>query len=233
MRRGGSNHDGAQNAPATEGKLDARVTIRYAAHDCDCFGTGAVGGTTTTMTGDDRNSDDVPPPKEPTATPLFSVEELELSDYKVKHIPEETFDALVKYAEQLAEHSRGDRSDWIKALLGESAVADECGKPNKINVKVYPDGGDGGSDLHYRGATIDVKTVGRHRTDPSLTVDAYEPLRADYYALASRISKNEVRLIGYAPRCFVANADTFKDDFGREYHIVGQRYLFPFPQSLN
>jgi len=94
---------------------------------------------------------------------------------------------------------------------------------------VRVDGGDGGVDLTYRGATIDVKTVGRHRDDPALTVDAYEPLRADYYVLASRVGQTDCRLLGYAPRQFVANAPIRYYD-GEPYHFVDQRYLFPIPR---
>ncbi|WP_277543719.1 hypothetical protein [Haloarcula laminariae] len=92
-----------------------------------------------------------------------------------------------------------------------------------MNTEVYADGG---VDLRYRGATIDVKTVGRHRTDPDLTVDAYDQLRADYYMLASRVGPSDVRLLGYAPRQFVANAPTRTHE-GRPYHLIEQAYLFP------
>jgi len=91
---------------------------------------------------------------------------------------------------------------------------------------VYADGGDGGVDLRYRGATIDVKTVSRHRTEPDLTVDAYDPLCADYYVLASRVGPSDVRLLDYALRQFVANAPTRTHE-RRPYHVVEQAYLFP------
>ncbi|WP_276249302.1 hypothetical protein [Haloarcula rara] len=87
---------------------------------------------------------------------------------------------------------------------------------------VYTDGGD---DLRYRGATIDVKTVGCHRTDPDLTVDAYDRLRADYYVLATRVGPSDVRLLGYAPRQFVRTHRRGHE--GRPYHLVEQAYLFP------
>jgi hypothetical protein len=178
-----------------------------------------------------NKSNDVPPAKEPAPTPLVSAEELDLADYPLIHVPESRVYALGEVARKLAEQWSGTAKNFEKGLLGESGVRNLLGVKQEINTEVYPDGGDGGVDLNYRGATIDVKTVGQHRSDPALTVDAYKPLRADYYALASRISKTDVRLIGYAPRQFVANAPTQQHD-GEPYHIVDQRYLFPFPNAL-
>jgi hypothetical protein len=181
----------------------------------------------------DRNNDpnDVSPAKEPAATPLVSAEELTLSDYPLIHIPENRVYAISEVARRLAEQWNGTTRNFEIGLLGESGVRNLLGIDEDINTEVYTDGGDGGIDLNYRGATIDVKTVGQHRSDPALTVDAYKPLRADYYALASRISKTDVRLIGYAPRQFVANAPT-KQHNGEPYHFVDQRYLFPFPSEI-
>lgn len=179
----------------------------------------------------DDNSEEVPPAKEPAATPLFSAEDLSLSDYPVIHVPEKRLYALAENARHLAEQWDGSTDNFLKGLLGEFCYAKPLGKVQELDTEIYPDGGDGGSDLNYRGATIDVKTVGQHRSDPALTVDAYKPLRADYYALASRISKTDLRLIGYAPRKFVANAPTRQHN-GKPYHIVEQRYLFPFPSAF-
>jgi len=180
---------------------------------------------------DDTNTNDVPPAKEPAATPLISAEELTLSDYPIIHVPENRVYALGEVARKLAGQWNGTAENFLKGLLGEYSYAKPLGKEQKINTEVYADGGDGGTDLSYRGATIDVKTVGQHRSDPALTVDAYKPLNADYYALASRISKTDVRLIGYAPRQFVANAPTQQHN-GDRYHIIEQRYLFPFPSAI-
>jgi hypothetical protein len=178
-----------------------------------------------------RDRDDVPPAEEPAATPLFSAAELDVEDYPLCHIPEEQFYAITAQARELADHSNGDVKSWITGLLGENGYARSVGRVDSLSHEVMTDGGDGGTDLSYRGATVDVKTVGRHRADPCLTVDAYEPLRADYYALASRISKTDIRLIGYAPRQFVANAPTRYHE-GEPYHFVDQEYLFPFPSQL-
>ena len=174
---------------------------------------------------------DVPPAKEPAATPLISAEEFALSDYPIIHVPENRAYALGEVARKIAGQGNGTTENFLKGLLGEYSYAKTLGKEQKINSEVYTDGGDGGTDLNYRGATIDVKTVGQHRNDPALTVDAYKTLNADYYALASRISKIDLRLIGYAPRQFVANAPK-KQHNGEPYHIVDQRYLFPFPSAL-
>lgn len=182
------------------------------------------------MTNDD-NSEEVPPAKEPAATPLFSAEDLSLSDYPVIHVPGKRLYALAENARHLAGQWDGSTDNFLKGLLGEFCYAKPLGMVEDIDTEVYPDGGDGGSDLNYRGATIDVKTVGQHRSDPALTVDAYKPLQADYYALASRISKTDLRLIGYASRKFVANAPTRQHN-GKQYHIIEQRYLFPFPSAL-
>lgn len=59
----------------------------------------------------------------------------------------------------------------------------------------------------------------RHRGDPISTVDAYELLRADCSALASRSGPCNVRLFGYASRWVVANALTQSSDEG-PYHFV-------------
>ena len=180
-------------------------------------------------TNDDTN--DVSPPQEPAATPLFSAADLSIDDYPVVHIPENRLYMLQEYARRIANASRGSVENHRTGKIGEDAVAKPLGARESIDLDVYTDGGDGGFDLTHRGATIDVKTAGRHRCDPSLTVDAYEQLRADYYVLASRISETDVRLIGYAPRQFVANAPVQTYN-GGDYHIVGQEYLFPFPRSL-
>jgi hypothetical protein len=177
------------------------------------------------------NRDDVPPQKEPAATPLISVADFNTSQYPVIHIPENRLYAFSEFARRLADSWQGSIENHLLSKLGEFAYARPLGIERGVDTNIYTDGGDGGTDLTYRGATIDVKTVGQHRSNPALTVDAYEPLRADYYALASRISKSDVRLIGYAPRKFIANAPV-RDHENGPYHIVDQRYLFPFPSDL-
>lgn len=181
----------------------------------------------------DNNHDanDVSPPEEPAATPLFSAADLDIGDYPVVHIPENRLYMLQEHARRIAGASPGSVENHRQGKIGEDAVAKPLGARESIDLEVYTDGGDGGVDLNHRGATIDVKTVGQHRSDPALTVNAYEQLRADYYVLASRISKTDVRLIGYAPRQFVANAPVMSSQSG-DYHFVEQDYLFPFPRSL-
>lgn len=183
------------------------------------------------MTTENCNSDDVPPAKEPTATPLVSVEQVPVSDYPIVHVPEERLYAFREHARRRSETWDGTIDEHLLGFLGEFGLARPLGVTESLDTEIYADGGDGGVDLRYRGATIDVKTVGRHRRDPALTVNAYEPLTADYYALASRISETDLRLIGYTPREFVANAPILSYE-GQPYHLVDQRYLFPFITSL-
>jgi hypothetical protein len=112
--------------------------------------------------------------------------------------------------------------------MGEDGSLKLLGKREELNTRVLADGGDGGSDAMYNGNTFDVKTAKRSRTRPALTVDAGEPLGADHYVLASRIGPTDVRLIGYAPRWVVANAEQ-RSYQGDDYHFVPQRDLIPFP----
>lgn len=142
-------------------------------------------------------------------------------------IPEELYYPLGEHAGQIADTWSGDRRDHLTGLLGEAAVAEYLGITDQLDVEVYTDGGDGGVDLEFRGATMDVKTVGQPRSGPDLTVDAYKPLRADFYALASRVGETEVRLVGYAPCRSVAQAPRFSHK-GRPYYTLGQEYLHPF-----
>jgi hypothetical protein len=169
---------------------------------------------------------DVQPTTEPAPTPLISAADLSVADYPLQHIDEHRFYALVERANRIADNAHGSTENHIIGKLGEDSFAHAVGIADRLDTTVYADGGDGGVDLTYRGATIDVKTVGRHRHDPALTVDAYEPLTADYYVLASRVGKMDCRLIGYAPRDFVANAPVRLHN-GEPYHIVEQEYLFP------
>jgi len=179
----------------------------------------------------DRDSADVSAPQEPAATPLISAAELDISQYPVINVPENRFYPFTEFANRLSDSWYGSTRNHLISKLGEFGWAKPLGIEKDVDTEIRADGGDGGTDLNYRGATVDVKTVGQHRSDPALTVDAYEPLRADYYALASRIGKMDVRLIGYAPRKFVANAPVCHHE-GEPYHLVEQRYLFPFPNVL-
>lgn len=177
-------------------------------------------------------SEDITPQEEPAPTPLISAANLSLADYPTINIPDGRRNALIEHAERIAANARGDRENHITGLLGEDALAHHLNIADKLDVKVYADGGDGGVDLSYKGATIDVKTVERHRSNPALTVDAYQPLNADYYVLVSRIGPSDFRIIGYAPRRFVANAPIWENKKGEPYHAVEQEYLFPFPLHL-
>ncbi|MDZ5813114.1 hypothetical protein U4E84_17410, partial [Halorubrum sp. AD140] len=179
------------------------------------------------MSTDDSKPTAESPKTEPAPTPLVAAADVSIADRPTVHVPEERLYPLAEHARHIADTWSGTRRDHLTGLLGEDAFAKHLGIADRLNVEVYTDGGDGGFDLKCRGATIDVKTVGRQRSDPDLTVDAYKPLHADYYALASRVDETDVRLIGYAPRQFVANASTLTHK-GRPYHVVEQDYLFPF-----
>ena len=168
-----------------------------------------------------------PSKTEPAPTPLIAAADVPIADRPTILVPEERFYPLAEHASRIADTWSGTHSDHLTGLLGEDAIAKHLGISDRLNIEVYTDGGDGGFDLQFRGATIDVKTVGQHQSDPNLTVDAYKPLHAEYYALASRVGEMNVRLIGYAPREFVANAPTFSNE-GQPYHVVEQEYLFPF-----
>ncbi|WP_157525734.1 hypothetical protein [Halorientalis sp. IM1011] len=193
---------------------------------------GKLGGlpVETSMSTEKRDSDrnDVQPVTEPAPTPLISAAQFSLDQFPLHHVEQNRFYPLREYAVRIADTTSGTTENHLTGLIGEDAIAHHLGIEQRLNTEVYADGGDGGVDLTYRGATIDVKTVGRHRSNPALTVDAYEPLTADYYVLASRIGKVDCRLIGYAPRWFVANAP-IQQYHGKEYHIVDQDYLFPIP----
>jgi len=169
--------------------------------------------------------------KEPAPTPLISAASLDLSEYPTVNIPNRRRDALIEHAKRISNNARGTYENHIRGLLGEDALARYLGIADKLDVEIYPDGGDGGFDLTYQGATVDAKTVGRHRSNPALTVDAYQPLNADYYILVSRIGPCDFRLIGYTPRWFVANAPIWKNEEGEPYHAVEQDFLFPFPRN--
>lgn len=115
-------------------------------------------------------------------------------------------------------------------VVGEAGFCLLTSSLNAVDTNIYPDGDDGVDHL-LGGHRVQVKTRGRHRTDPALTINTGEPLRADYYVLASRVGKARVRIDGYAPRKFVANAPTWEYD-GRSYHRVPREDLFPFPRYV-
>lgn len=178
----------------------------------------------------DRGAQTTTPQQEPYPTPLVSAADVDINQLATRTIPEGRSTALETVAEDIASGWAGSTRNHHIGLLGEDALAQFFGIPNALNTEVYPDGGDGGVDLLVNGARVDVKTVGRRRSNPALTVNVYEQLTADYYALASRIGPRTVRLIGYAPWEFVANARKCEHNDDK-YHIVEQEYLFPFVEQ--
>jgi hypothetical protein len=176
----------------------------------------------------DEDTEETTPQSEPYPTPLVSAAHIDPSGFATRTISEGRAEALELVAEAMADTcERYTRERCHVGLLGEEAVAQYLGTRDEVNTEIYADGGDGGVDLRFNGATVDVKTVGRQRSNPALTVDVYRPLTADYYALASRIGPRTIRLIGCAPRQFVANAITKEYD-GDMYHYVEWEYLLPF-----
>jgi hypothetical protein len=146
-------------------------------------------------------------------------------------VPTDRFAVIEEHARQRVDNgANGTVENHITGALGEFSVACYTGDGHRLDTNLYDDG-DGGVDLRVGPATVDVKTVGRGRERPGLTVGAYSELRADYYALAHRVGTTTVRLLGYAPRWFVANAP-IREGRNGPYHWVPQHYLFPFPQSV-
>ena len=181
------------------------------------------------MEKESRKDKEVSAVKQPAPTPLVSAEDRPAHKDPVYPIPEEQLYPIHECARDIANNSYGSVENHRTGKVGEYAVAEALGVRDSIDFEIYTDGGDGGFDLTYKGAKIDVKTVGEEYSDPALPVPKGEPLRADYYVLASRVSKTDVRLIGYAPRWFVANTEPREYNGGR-YHLIEQEYLFPFPR---
>ncbi len=164
----------------------------------------------------------------PSWNPLVSAADLSIDDFPVRHIPKERLEALDILGKRIANQSPGNPSNHTMGKMGEDGLLKMLGEREKLDTRVIADGGDGGTDAGVNGTTVDFKTVGRQRSDPALTVDAYEPLSADWYALGSRIGRNDVRLIGYVPRWVVANSKVWNGSEG-PYHKIPQRDLIPFP----
>lgn len=164
-------------------------------------------------------------------TPLLSAADLPRSMLPTVQLPESKYYLLEKHGARRAKNgARGSIENHRKGILGEGVFGTYVGIEDEIDTNLY-ERGDGGVDFSLGTVTVDVKTVGRHRSDPALTIDAYQELRADYYALVHRIGQTNFRLIGYAPRQFVANAPIREHD-GHQYHFVDQSSLFPFPPFL-
>lgn len=164
-------------------------------------------------------------------TPLFSATDIPPGLRPIIQIPEERYYPLLDHGRQRAENGAyGTAINHQKGILGEFSVASHAGVPQAVDTNLY-ERGDGGFDIRLNGATVDIKSVGRHRSEPALTVDQYQPLEADYYVLANRIGETAFEIVGYAPRHFVANAPLRESD-GERFHYVPQEHLFPVPQVL-
>jgi len=175
-----------------------------------------------------KTANDASRPRPP-IKPLYSAADRRIECHPTKYIREGRFYALQEKGRRIANSWNGSVENHRTGKIGEYAVAKALGIQDSIDLEVYTDGGDGGVDLNYRGATIDVKTACQRTTDPSLTVSARKPLQADYYVLASRIGDANVRLIGYAPRSVVESA-TVREYNGDPCYYVDSQQLFPFPR---
>jgi hypothetical protein len=179
------------------------------------------------MTSTNPNPTDDPEPK-----PLFSVADLPTHAFPVEDTTEGRLYTLKESADQLvADGGCSSYEGTVKGLLGENAFANFLQMDLTPDTEVYSNG-DGGFDFVYNGLKIDVKTVGRHRDEPALTVDAYGPLRADCYVLAHRIGQLHCRLVGYASRKTVEESPVHLHR-GDPYYFVDRDRLRPFPYFLS
>jgi hypothetical protein len=178
-----------------------------------------------THDGDDERTDDQAENRWQ-FTPLISA--ADVPRYPTVTIPDERFVPVKAHGRQRSKNgARGSEANHEKGSLGEEAVIIHVEDATELDDDLYTDG-DGGIDTYIYGAGVDIKTVGRGREPTALTVNAYKQLRADYYALVDRVGTATFRLIGYAPRQFVANANTVRYG-GTSCHYVPQEDLFPFP----
>jgi hypothetical protein len=176
------------------------------------------------MTTDDS---DISPAAEPAPTPLLSVADVPMIAHPVVRLDDDRRWVVKSHAEQIAETAPGSADNHILGKLGEDAVAHYFNVEGQLDVDVYPDGGDGGSDLPINGADVDVKTKFIGNSDcRKLKVAVKESLRADYYLLVNRIGPFDFRIIGYAPHWIVANAPIVGSS-GDRYHLVDEEYLIP------
>jgi hypothetical protein len=172
------------------------------------------------------------PTDDPHLQPLVSAADVPRRELPTVQIPPRRLPIIEEHGRERARNgARGTEQNHAVGIIGETVTAKFLGTTDGPDTALY-DNGDGGVDLTYNGATIDVKTVGRQETDPALTVGTYQPLNADYYVLVNRIGPNECRLIGYATRHFVANAQQWENRHGETYHLVPQSDLFPFPRRI-
>lgn len=178
----------------------------------------------------DRSAENDSPHDRWPLTPLVSATDVPTSLLPTIEIPEEQYHPLREYGLRRGRNAYGTFDNHELGILGEGAVARFFGTTQSVDTAVY-ERGDGGVDLEVHGVSIDVKTAGRRYSTPNLIVDAYQSLQADYYALVHRLGKMHFRLVGYAPRQFVANAST-EEYQGCPCHVVPQRDLFPFPPTL-
>jgi hypothetical protein len=151
---------------------------------------------------------------------------------QVVQIDESELYAIEESAKRLVTDGGCDSLEGtVKGTLGEKVFSKVLPHNPEVDTNIYNDG-DGGYDFTYNGMKFDVKTVGRQRNDPALTVNCSGPLRADFYVLAHRIGMTSCRLVGYAPKEIVQRSPK-RYHRGRAYHFVTKDKLHPFPQYLS
>lgn len=235
VRRKPTKHHGAPRVRThgPRGGLGVEGTLTLTEGMSVTLSTGRIGVSIrqTTMADPNDNNDSIDQGDKWPLTPLVSTADLPTRLLPTVEIPEERLYPLKDHGRRRVRNgARGSERNHILGVLGEGATAQYRGFATDVDTNLYADG-DGGVDCRWNGHTVDVKTVGRGRRDPALTVDAYSELNADYYVLARRVGESTFRLEGYCPRQFVANARTAKSD-GRQYHVVPREDLFTLPLML-
>lgn len=169
-----------------------------------------------------------------TPTPLVSVAELPSTSFPAIQIPDNRYLPLTEHGTRRARHASGTLQNHIRGILGEFALANLLGIPDKLDTQLY-ENGDPGYDLQYRGYTIDVKTAGPRTNNPQLMVDSRLDVTADFYVLAQEVGARHYQVLGYAPGCLIERAPV--KEFSTSYdnnrvRVMDQDKLFPLTNSL-
>lgn len=184
------------------------------------------------MVEDNHDRDDVPPTDEPPLRASPSVADVPPTMLPTIDLGEGPLYAAQGNAERFVTDGGCDsRKGTVIGQLGENVFKQYVPKNLEMDTEVRPSG-DIGWDFKYGGLRWDIKTVGRHRTEPSLTVDACSRLRADRYALVNRIGKTVFRLVGYTNHARVKEQGIRLSEHGA-YRLVERDQLIPFPQYLS
>lgn len=163
---------------------------------------------------------------------MLSVADVDPEDLPTRTISSSEYDGTQAAAKRLVADGGCDSyKGTLAGKIGEMCFEKYLPKDCDIDSEVR-ENGDGGWDFEFNRATWDVKTVGRHRNHPDLTVDAMTRLRADFYALVNRLGPTTARIVGYAPREVVKNQKLALNEYDRAYYHVERDKLIPFPSRL-